>query len=93
MATIINFPQKEQYRLRGEARCFHCTHTWEAVCPVGTISSLECPECHTEKGVLIGLVEIPDNAARFVCNCGCDLYYILVDGCQCLLCGKIVTGF
>ena len=74
-----------------EARCLGCGHRWQAVSPEGVIDGLECPVCHVYKGILQGLF-IPDEA-RFVCHCGCDAYYILADGCQCLQCGTIAKGF
>lgn len=54
--------------------------------------SLECPACGLFKGVLEGLME-PGQGTRFVCQCGSDLFYILPDGCQCLMCGVMATGF
>ena len=93
MRNVLLFPTKEIRSLRGPARCLHCGHEWEAVTPEGIVASLECPQCSLYKGVLQGVTE-PDHSTRWVCNCGCDLFYILPsDGCQCLMCGVIASGF
>jgi len=91
MAHIISFPQKTEGHLSGPAICLGCGYIWQAVSPVGVIAALECPRCGLDKGVLRGLVE--PEGAYFRCKCGCYLYFILVDGCQCLMCGKIASGF
>jgi hypothetical protein len=92
MGKIVAFPAKTEPHLRGPARCLSCKHTWEAVSPEGHIVSLECPQCHCFHGVFEGVTE-PSGGTRFVCTCGCDLYYLLPDGCQCLLCGVLAKGF
>ena len=92
MAKILVFPGKTTPTLRGPARCLHCGHIWEAVSPEGVIDCLECPTCSLSTGVRIGICE-PEHGIRFVCPCGCDLYYILPHGCQCLRCGVLATGF
>lgn len=78
-------------QLRGPARCVACASEWEAVSQVGVVSHLECPTCHRECGVRLGLCE--PQGARWVCHCGNELFYLLPDGCQCLLCGVIAKGF
>jgi len=92
-ATLHTLPVAEQPHLSGEARCLGCGHEYVCVTPVGTVQNLECPQCHLYQAVLQGLTEPPAHTARFVCNCGGDLYYILADGCQCLKCGVMATGF
>ena len=89
MGNILQFPSKEKEHLCGSALCLACKHIWEAVAPVGTICSLECPECGVFKGIFRGVTQ-PDGQ-RFVCNCGCDLYYIVLDGYQCLMCGVFAS--
>lgn len=83
------FKEAAKEYMRGPARCLHCRHAWEARVLVGTISSLECPHCGLFKGVLEGLIEPGPDGRRWVCDCGCDLYYILPDGVQCLQCGHM----
>ena len=92
MGEVVAFRQKKVPTMRGSARCLHCRHTWEVVVPEGMIMALECPQCGLWKGVLEGLIE-PGHGTRFVCYCGCDLFYILPEGCQCLLCGVMARGF
>lgn len=93
MGKILAFPEKSEPHLRGFARCLSCKHEWQAVTPEGLIAGFECPACGLMHGVLQGLCE-PENGTRWVCKCGCDLYYILpTNGCQCLMCGVIQTGF
>jgi hypothetical protein len=92
MAEIIPFPSPSEPHLRGPARCLRCEHHWEGVSPEGIISSLECPGCGLFTGVFEGVTE-PEHGTRWVCNCGCDLFFLLPDGCQCLMCGVIATGF
>ena len=92
MAKVIPFPTKKIPSLRGPARCLHCFNEWEAVTPEGIVASLECPECHLYKGILQGVME-PEGDTRWVCHCGCDLFYIVTSGLQCLMCGVIATGF
>ncbi len=93
MAQVLEFKKKQEdeEHLRGPARCLGCQHEWEAVAPVGVITSLECPECHLLKGTYIGLVE--PSAAYWQCNCGSYLFFILPHCCQCLMCGKEQEGF
>ena len=95
MGEILAFRARqapETFRLRGPARCMHCQHEWEAVSPEGVIDCLECPACRLPTGVRKGMCE-PEKGVRWVCTCGCDLFYILVHGCQCLMCGLLAKGF
>jgi hypothetical protein len=89
---VLRFEKPTVPHLRGPARCLGCGYRWEAVAPEGTITSLECPDCARFHGVFEGVTE-PEHGTRFVCDCGCDLYYILPSGCQCLMCGVIAKGF
>lgn len=93
MGKVLAFPEHTVPHLRGPARCLACAHQWEAVAPEGTIMGLECPTCRLFRGVFEGLTE-PEHGRRWVCHCGCDVFYILpTDGCQCLMCGVIAQGF
>lgn len=84
MTNVIELPREQ---MRGPARCLECRHEWEAVAPVGTYS-LECPKCHTWKGVLSGFVTVPNDCEVWVCGCDSDLFYITPDYTQCARCGK-----
>ena len=70
----------------GEAFCFHCKHTWQAVAPVGA-TELQCPACETMKGRW--KFEFQPNAGTLVrvCNCGNDLFYLTPEGHMCPNCG------
>lgn len=88
---ILEFkkPEAPTEQLRGRARCSGCRHEWEAIAPVGSVM-LECPGCHTMKGLYV--YPVADGVGeRWVCNCGCDLFYVKQDGYQCYICGVFQT--
>lgn len=84
MSNIIAFPGKPQPTITGGARCVHCEHEWVGVAPLGT-SVLECPECHSMKGLFVWPVERPEIA--FKCLCGSMLFYLSPDSTSCYQCG------
>lgn len=91
--AIIDLQTAREHRtphMRGTARCLGCQQAWEARVPVGVVQGLECPACHCDKGVLLGLMEA---GTRFICHCGNDLYYVKPDGCECIHCGVLAQGF
>lgn len=52
-------PEPSEPTQEGAAVCLSCAHEWVAVVPVGTpvnapgeVSGLECPKCHSLKGVM-----------------------------------------
>ena len=55
--------------LSGRARCTACEHEWVAVAPVGTVW-LDCPECGTERGLMVYPVGPQDGELEYQCNCG-----------------------
>lgn len=67
----------------GDARCLTCGHEWQAIAPIGT-TELECPSCHTWKGVFIGFAA-PDEVWQ--CDCGNQHFYISHEGAMCARCG------
>lgn len=75
MAKVLNLPSRLERgeHLHGEAICQQCGHTWISVCPTGTVE-LECPNCHTMKGLLKHGCE-PEHGA-WVCSCGGYLFMI-----------------
>jgi hypothetical protein len=88
--NVLQFPTKpaeeETQWASGEARCFQCEHTWVAVAPVGTVQ-LECPNCHTMKGLWkFPFAPSADTLIR-VCNCGNDLFRMTPEGHMCANCG------
>ena len=67
----------------GPARCTACAHEWHAVAPVGA-SWLECPSCHTARGLFRFGPPIP---GAWHCRCGCDALAITPGGILCHACG------
>lgn len=87
MTNIIEF-KKPEYDPHGsgEAFCLQCHHEWIAVVPVGT-TQLECPECHTMKGLLKFAYSPSDDQLVRECNCGNQYFWITPDGHMCPNCG------
>lgn len=84
---IVDFEKAKKERephLQGNAICAGCRHKWEAIAPIGT-DRLECPECHSNKGVFVELVE--REHLRWTCNCGNYLMAITPEGTYCVNCG------
>lgn len=91
MGEVINIKQEDRNspevcHLSGPCRCLVCGHKWMGVAPVGTVSRLECPSCGGEHGFFEVPPGLQDGTSRFVCNCGCDNFYILQDGYCCVRC-------
>jgi hypothetical protein len=91
MGEVLNLGTQRPH-LSGEAICKACDYEWVAVAPVGTIE-LECPECGTEKGLYKYSALPQDSKKIWVCNCGCDVFRVLVDGFICYMCGIRQKGF
>jgi hypothetical protein len=70
----------------GQALCTQCGHEWVAVAPVGTVV-LECPGCHTFKGLFKGPIE-PEHGI-WTCNCGC--YAMVISDTTNILCWNCGT--
>ena len=74
--------------LSGEAMRLVCQHKWVAVAPIGECS-LECPECHTFRGVFTGN---PLGEEHYRCKCGCSHFAILPGfRFRCLHCAHLHT--
>ena len=87
MDKIVKFkPKQLPGTNRGPAHCRECNHKWEALAPEGTVK-LECPECHTLKGVFDYGIS-PGKGVIWECACGNDLFCITPDGMYCWRCGK-----
>lgn len=71
--SLAEAREERQPHWGGPVRCMGCQHEWIGVGPMGTIDSLECPECHLPKGVIKHLFGPPEGALGFACNCGCDI--------------------
>lgn len=85
--TVIEFPKKDEPHIEGPTKCMACGYKGHSVAPVG-VSLMECPECETEK-LVFELMTGPIGGDRWVCNCGCDLFYILPTGLQCTQCATV----
>lgn len=84
MADILQFKQRESAHSRGWASCQHCRHKWQAVAPAGVVE-LECPKCHSMKGLYIYGHE--DDESTWLCKCGCHVFTISETGAVCWKCG------
>lgn len=69
----------------GLARCLSCGYEWEAVVPAG-VDTFDCPDCHLEKGVRVGLVY---PTPFWECDCGSS-YFSIPESLRpvCVLCGE-----
>jgi hypothetical protein len=86
MSNVINLFEKNEQTGTGEAFCFQCKHEWIAVSATGVIQ-LECPSCHTLKGLYKFPFNISEGQLARVCNCGNDLFYLTPEGHLCPNCG------
>ena len=71
---------------QGDAFCITCEHSWQAVAPTGTVW-LECPQCHTMKGLFRFAFFPADGQMVWQCNCGNQLFYLTPEGHMCANCG------
>lgn len=88
--SVIEFKKpaaedKERY-MTGEAFCLQCKHEWIATAPAGEVE-LECPECHTMKGLFRWPCAPAEESLRRECQCGNQLFYIQPYGHLCANCG------
>lgn len=83
--NVIQFEKKDPHA-SGEAFCFQCRKEWIAVAPVGTVQ-LECPECHTMKGLFKFPFNVKVGQLVRECNCGNQLFYLTPEGHLCANCG------
>lgn len=90
MNNVVSLQERKPH-MAGEAKCLACTHEWIAVAPIGSYV-LVCPSCSLEKGVFKRLCG-PENDIVWVCNCGCDQFYIDQKGVRCLVCATIQDGY
>jgi hypothetical protein len=94
MAEIISLADKKQEKsphITGEARCRECGHEWTAVAPLGA-RWLECPECHTVKGLFKYPCDRKDDE-HWTCKCGMDVFTVYRNGIMCPICGEWQNGF
>jgi len=87
---LNNVKDGDGAHLTGEVICTSCHKIWTGVVPVGT-HELECPSCHTMKGVFKHHLAPVTNEV-WACNCGNQLFFILKDNIQCCECGIITDN-
>ena len=87
VTSIVDFKESNQPRLRGDAKCIACKHTWVAVVPAG-VFEFECPKCELMKGVFNKIAD-PDEEI-LECNCGCDFWMLSSSGAYCANCTMLV---
>jgi hypothetical protein len=88
MSQVIDLAAAREERtphLSGAAVCLNCRHQWIAVAPVG-VFQMECPSCHTEKGVWNRPV---GDDLVWMCNCGSYHFAITKTHALCLHCGTL----
>ena len=86
MNNVIQLRPKNDPHGSGEAFCLQCGHEWISVAPVGTVQ-LECPECHTMKGLFRFPFHFSEGQLVRECNCGNQLFYLSPEGHMCANCG------
>ncbi len=86
--NVIAFPKKEEAEphAAGECICLTCKHEWVGVAAVGVID-LECPSCHTHKGVWKFAHHPGPDVEHYECKCGNRLFIITRDYHFCPNCG------
>lgn len=85
MTNVVNLDDHRPHA-GGPALCLECRHEWHAVAPVGVLS-FECPQCGTSKGCWMGVCIPAEKTPIYTCECGNDLFFVLMDGTLCAKCG------
>lgn len=88
MGNVVQFKPvfEELPHGTGEAFCLQCGAEWIAVVPAGTVN-FECPQCHTEKGLMKLPYAPPSHVLVRQCNCGNQFFWITPEGHLCPNCG------
>ncbi len=76
----------------GPAKCAACGKCWVATAPGGVVA-LECPACHSMRGVFVWPVQPPDGELIWICDCGGDLFVLRPHGPWCVRCATWVKGW
>jgi hypothetical protein len=89
MGTVTALPTRIERGAHntGPAFCAQCDHEWVAVAPVGTVA-LECPECHTMKGLL----KWPCEPEHGIWTCACGCYVMIISATTNILCYNCGTA-
>lgn len=84
-------PAKPVPHMSGPAKCLSCKHEWISVSPEGTVW-LDCPACGIQMGRRQGPVWCRGENYYWMCECGNDLFAVLIEGFLCPVCGKMHTN-
>lgn len=83
------FPKKTQLG-SGDAFCIQCKHEWITITKIPTVW-LECPSCHSMKGLLKFPFHVDEKQLYRECDCGNSLFYLTPEGHLCPNCGEYQT--
>lgn len=90
--TVVPFEPKPGPHIAGEAVCLRCRYQWVAVAPTGT-THLECPSCGTVWGMYRSPVEPKAGDVVWRCDCGCELFALMMSGPLCIQCGVTARDY
>ena len=89
LAQIIDFWERKEH-FEGEAHCIICHHKWRAKGLLGS-AWLECPKCHSMRGVLKGDIGPRLNEPQWQCGTCDNTFFILVPyAAFCIRCGQYI---
>jgi hypothetical protein len=75
MTNVVSLDSRRpDPHVAGPAKCLACGKEWVSVAPLGTFT-LECPECHTERGVYVAPIGMSTDYSLWTCTidgCGCQ---------------------
>lgn len=77
--------------LSGECVCLRCRARWVECAPVGTVC-MECPMCQTMWGIFNAPALAKDGDTVWRCNCGSEVFQLMVSGPRCVTCGVMQDG-
>jgi hypothetical protein len=77
MTNIVDLTERLPH-ITGEAICTLCGCLWVACSPAG-VALVECPDCGTPTGRRLYGVAPSNGVVRRECQCGCQLFHLLMD--------------
>lgn len=87
MGSIVPFkPKVPDNCATGEAVCYTCGHSWQAVAPIGVIE-LECPKCKELTGKWLNRFRPSEGYVYHCGNCNGETWVLTPDGALCESCG------
>lgn len=88
VASLADAKAKRQPHASGTVICGGCKHQWQAVAPLRLDDDLECPSCHSMRGIWLRNFGPANNELRFSCNhCEAQFFYVLTQSVMCIGCG------